>query len=258
MTGCRQCPQLAGTIDPDYAAQVFASKAGALRHLADDQMIITAPSKWILAMSRDSAITGRFRHVHIENPGWQPADSGSMDEARVQLGLPPDKKIVVFASDNLRNPRKGVALLFQAAQQMQNRNDVHLVGLGRRADMPSGLSVSFPGFVSAERELRKYFTAADAFVIPSPAENSPLVLIEALTCGTPVVAFPVGGIPELVDESNGVLARDVSASSLAEALYAALFERDFRRSDIRQRSAKYAPAVVLQKYHSVYRELVAA
>ncbi|HEY0810619.1 MAG TPA: glycosyltransferase, partial [Longimicrobiales bacterium] len=120
------------------------------------------------------------------------------------------------------------------------------------------LSVSFAGFIQDEALLRRYFSAADAVVLPSPAENSPLVIIEALACGTPVVAFPVGGIPELVDDTNGVLAQDGSADSLATALQTALFGRDFNRSEIRANSVKYTPAVVLQRYHAVYNELVAS
>jgi glycosyltransferase involved in cell wall biosynthesis len=256
-TDCRQCPQLAGTIDPDYAAEVLGSKASALRHLADNQLVITAPSKWLLRLSASSKIMQRFRHVHIENPAWETSDTRNIGLLRSELGLPSDKKVVLFVSDNLRNPRKGVAVLFEAAHQLARRDDVHFVGLGRRADLPRGLSVSFPGFVSDEGTLRRYFSAADAFVLASPAENSPLVIIEALTCGTPVVAFPVGGIPELVDDSNGVLARDRTSISLAEALHTALFERDFQRSKITANSAKYAPSAVMQKYRAVYRELAA-
>lgn len=253
---CRQCPQLAGTIDPDYAADVLASKATALRHLADDQLVVTAPSKWLLRLSSRSKIMGRFRHVHVENPAWDASDTRNIAALRSQLGLPADKKVVLFVSDNLSNPRKGVAVLFEAARQMARRADVHFVGLGRRADMPRGLSVSFPGFVSDEGMLRRYFSAADAFALASPAENSPLVIIEALTCGTPVVAFPVGGVPELVNDANGVLARDLTAQSLAEALHAALFECSFQRSDISTNSAQYTPSAVLQKYRAVYQELV--
>lgn len=255
---CRSCPQLAGTIDQDYAAAVLASKARALQHLADDQLVITAPSSWLLALSLSGKITQRFRHVHIENPAWEAPATQDFGALRSQLGLPRDKKIVLFASNNLRNPRKGVEVLFQAARKLPRANEIHLVGLGHRTDKPRGLSVSFAGFIQDEALLRRYFSAADAVVLPSPAENSPLVIIEALACGTPVVAFPVGGIPELVDDTNGVLAQDGSADSLATALQTALFGRDFNRSEIRANSVKYTPAVVLQRYHAVYNELVAS
>lgn len=255
---CRQCPQLAGTIDPDYAATVLTSKANALQYLADDQLVITAPSQWLLDLSSKSKITRRFRHVHIENPAWEMLDTPRHEGARSELGLPRDKKVVLFASDNLRNPRKGVDVLFQAARKLQRAGEIHLVGLGHRTDMPSGLSVSFAGFIQDENVLRRYYSAADALVLPSPIENSPLVVIEALTCGTPVVAFAVGGIPELVDESNGVLAVEGTADGLAEALDAALFGREFNRGQIRANSGRFTPIAVLRKYRDLYQELIAA
>ena len=67
---CASCPQLAGTIDPDYAERVIEAKAAALAVLRDDQLVITAPSQWILGLSAQSRITNRFRHVHIDNPSF--------------------------------------------------------------------------------------------------------------------------------------------------------------------------------------------
>ena len=251
-TSCTACPQLRGTIDADYAERVLQGKQQALQCLADDQLIIAAPSQWMLQLSKQSRVTGRFRHVHIENPAMPMAGPGALENRRAELGLPQDKKIVLFVSDNLRNVRKGFELLCEAARRMPNASAVHFVGIGQRTDMPEGLSVSFAGRMTDETMLTGYFSSADIVVNASAAENSPLVIIEALACGTPVVAFNVGGISELVDSECGVIAGERTANALAEAMTDALFNRAFTKVKIQERAARFAPARVLEKYAAAY------
>src|SRR5207253_5296550 len=102
--------------------------------------------------------------------------------------------------------------------QLERKDDVVLVGLGHRGDAPSGLNVRFVGNVEDESQVATYLRAADAVVVPSIAENAPLTIIEALMCGTPVVAFAVGGIPEMVNAHNGALVTERTAEALAQGL----------------------------------------
>jgi glycosyltransferase involved in cell wall biosynthesis len=254
--GCAVCPQLRGTIDQAYSSAVFAAKANALRALRDDQLTIVAPSRWMLELSARSPILARFRHVYIPNPSIEPytADASALRRA---LGLPADKKIVLFVSANLRNHRKDIPILFEAARLLPDRHQIHLVGVGQRTDSPGGLSTSFTGAISDERLLAQYFACADVLVNSSPVENSPLTVIEALTCGTPVVAFKVGGIPELVGREDGALAAQRSPQALADALDDVLFRRVFDRAAIRERAERHAPLQVLAQYQQIYETLVA-
>src|SRR5688572_15580103 len=190
---CDVCPQLAGTIDPGYASQVLEAKAQILAPLRDDQLTIVAPSRWLLELSMKSRVTSRFRHVHIENPSFvMSAPAPDPAKLRAELQLPADRKIVLFASDNLRNARKGFDLLFAAGRLLPR--DVHFVGIGQPTDAPSGLSITFAGAIADEEALIRYHACADLLVCASVVENAPLVVIEALTCGTPVVGFAAGGM----------------------------------------------------------------
>jgi glycosyltransferase involved in cell wall biosynthesis len=255
---CTSCPQLRGTIDPDYAERVIEAKTQALAALRADQLVITAPSQWLLDLSAQSRITSRFRHVRIDNPTFAAQSRRPTAELRRELGLPLDDKIVVFIADNLRNPRKGVELLFAAARTLQARGRVHFVGLGQRTDAPADVPITFAGNVSDEARLARYLQCADVLVSPSAAENAPLVVIEALTCGTPVVGFRVGGIPELVSEQSGLLVEERSAPALAAGLEAALFHRTFDRRSIVAGAARHAPATVMRRYRELYDELLTA
>ncbi|MBI2064475.1 MAG: glycosyltransferase [Candidatus Yanofskybacteria bacterium] len=75
------------------------------------------------------------------------------------------------------------------------------------------------GYISDESLLAKYFSAADIFLFPSTADNCPLVVLEAMACGLPVVSFATGGIPELVDhQKTGYIARYKDADDLANGV----------------------------------------
>lgn len=255
--GCAQCPQLSGTVDEGYARQVFAAKAQTLAALADDQLVIAAPSRWLMELSRQSPLTARFRHVHIRNPAL-PGRAPQPDRERLKgdLNLPRDRKIVLFVSDNLRNPRKGIDLLLGAADTMARKREIQLVGIGNPTDTPREVAVRFTGRITDEETLAAYYSCADVLVNPSVMENSPLTVIEALSLGTPAVAFDVGGVRELINAACGALVTERSAAALAATLENVLFDQEYDRAAIRQSAAHHEANRVWQEYQNVYNELL--
>ena len=74
----------------------------------------------------------------------------------------------------------------------------------------------------APAEVARWMVASDLVTLPSYSEGHPNVLVEALACGRPVVATPVGGIPEVVGAASGLLVPPRDADALADALAKAL------------------------------------
>jgi glycosyltransferase involved in cell wall biosynthesis len=252
---CVQCPQLANTIDQNYSAVVQEFKIKGLQYLNDDQMIVVSPSVWLAEHSKKSSIMGRFKHVVIPNPAFKLRRYFN-DKAisRTQLHLPLDKKIIIFASENLNNPRKGTTLLFEAVQHLPEKDAIVLVGIGQKGISPAGLNVLYPGRISNVDLFASYLQAADIFVTPTIAENSPLVVIESLCCGTPVVASDVGGIPDLVNDSNGILFPVGNIQALADAIAQALFEKKFDPQKISESAvAIHNPMKIATEYSKVYQ-----
>lgn len=137
--------------------------------------------------------------------------------ARELLGLPADKLLFLFVSESLSNNRKGLPFLVKAMERFHADDALFCsVGCGSIMD-PSILSL---GSITDERMMSVVYSAADAFIIPSIEDNTPNTILESLCCGTPVIGFPVGGIPELVDSDSGILAQEVSVEALACALTA--------------------------------------
>jgi glycosyltransferase involved in cell wall biosynthesis len=121
--------------------------------------------------------------------------------ARRELGLPLDKTVLGFGAVSLGNRRKGLREFITSVSQIKNASDFICLGFGD-ADA-SELQKQLPqfrttGYLSTARELALAYSASDVFVLPSFAENMPQMAVEAMACETPVAAFDVGGIPEIV------------------------------------------------------------
>jgi len=133
--------------------------------------------------------------------------------ARDELNIPKDSQMILFVGRI--DPIKGLEILVQAVSLIASKKDVFLYIVGGADEENKYLSsikslveetglgekVVFTGPV-AHDELRTYYNAADVFVLPSHYESLGFVAIEAMACGTPVVASRVGGIPSIVDHGS--------------------------------------------------------
>ena len=148
----------------------------------------------------------------------------SRSEARRQLGVDEGARLVVYVGRLV--PEKGLRELLEATamlSQAHPRVELALIGdgplrdeLDQSARRIAGVPVHLPGAMDASMVAR-WMAASDLITLPSYSEGHPNVLVEALASGRPVVATHVGGIPEVVDASCGVLVapRDVHALSVA-------------------------------------------
>jgi glycosyltransferase involved in cell wall biosynthesis len=185
-------------------------------------LTVITPSSWLMEESSKSEILGRFPHYHIsyglDTEVFKPY---SKELAREVFGLPKDKNILLFVSENTTNRRKGIDLLQDALKQAGNKN-LLAVAIGRKPALPrENDPIHYLGSIEDERLMALAYAASDAFVIPSREDNLPNVMLEALACGRPVIGFPIGGIKEVVKHgANGLLAKDLSSEALAEVLIA--------------------------------------
>jgi len=138
---------------------------------------------------------------------------------RELLGLPQDRFIVLFSASSLDDRRKGAMHLVEAIQSLA-MDDVLPVCLGHvpPAGNPAN-GMRCLGYVDDEERLAMLYAAADVYVGPSLEEAFGQVFVEAAACGTPSVAFPVGGIPEALRHGvSGLLAEDLTSFALARAI----------------------------------------
>ena len=141
----------------------------------------------------------------------------SKEEARRQLGLPLGRRLALFVGSLV--PEKGVRELLDALGRLSQQGVLGVfVGDGPlRSEIVASGRATCVGSQQHER-VSAFMRACDVFVLPSHSEGMPTVLIEAGAVGLPVVATPVGGIPELLDDERGFLTKDTSSDSVVDAI----------------------------------------
>jgi len=183
---------------------------------------LTAPSRWLADLTKK--ITGQ-ECVFLPNPiDLKIFSPGDQIAARRRFGLPEEGLVVLAGADSLADPRKGFDLLREAWGSARGKGAT-LALLGRHGENRSG--EKYLGNLASDEEMVAAYRAADLYVHPARMENAPCTIQESLACGTPVLAFAVGGIPEMViPGKNGFLAGKPDAATLGEALALALAKRD--------------------------------
>ncbi|WP_281614275.1 glycosyltransferase [Flammeovirga sp. SubArs3] len=181
---------------------------------------VTAPSQWLVDLSKKSDLLGQFEHHHIRNViDSDTFDIISREEARRELGIPNDKKILLFVSESIKNRRKGGQILLDAIKNIKNIDDVNVVIIGE-VDNDLFKSENFYklGRIYDPQKMCLAYNSADLYIMPSREDNLPNVILESHSCGTPVMAFSIGGITEMVNNENGYLLGSPSSDTLQKGI----------------------------------------
>jgi len=177
-------------------------------------------------------------------------------DLRTRLGLAPNTRLLVYAGRFAGE--KNVPVLLQAFARLGQPYHLLLIG-GDRSERPRP-NITMTPYRRDSVELAEWFASCDALVHAGTQETFGLVVIEAMACGRPVVGVRAGAVPELVDESVGMLAEPYDAESLAEAI-AALYERDIEAlgQAARQRVlAQFTWGQALEQQLAAYASVTAA
>ncbi|MCA8908485.1 MAG: glycosyltransferase [Rhodospirillaceae bacterium] len=258
--GCGACPLLGSARPGDITHKTLMRK---LRAWRDVPMTIVTPSHWLGDCARNSLVFRDKRVEVIINPldldVFKPRDRGW---CRDLLGLPQDKKVILFgAVAATDDPRKGFDMLCEALPRVAaapEGNDAMAVVFGAQepADPPDlGLAVRYVGRITDDVALAALYAAADVTVVPSRQEVLGATAAESLACGTPVVGFNVGGIPDMLDHgTNGYLARPFEAADLAAGILAVLKgdAAQMRLAARRSAEARFDEADIVWRFLDVY------
>jgi glycosyltransferase involved in cell wall biosynthesis len=242
---CGQCPQLRYPLEQDLSRALWRRKSAAWQQL---DLTIAAPSEWMAQLARRSALFSQRRIVviptGIDLNSYHPMGRA---EARARLGIPADRKVIVFGTMSPTDDvRKGFGELCTALQVVANSSlsdKVLAVVFGSEGPLPAlpVPSISL-GRLYDDVSLAAAYSCADLVMVPSLEDNLPNVALEAIACGTPVAAFDVCGMPDIVTDGwNGVLAPRLDAAALGSAV-ADLLADDVRLAQMRVNARHHAEA----------------
>ena len=181
---------------------------------------VVCPSQWLLERAQRSMLAPAIASARVIPNGvdLELFSPGDCDEARARVGLPHHANVVVFAAQGAQtNPYKDFATLRAALELLDVPVVAVALGEGGAEEHVGVARLCSEPFAERER-VAAFLRAADLYVHATRADNHPLAVLEALACGTPVVAPPVGGIPEQLRPETGVLVEPWDAPALAAAI----------------------------------------
>lgn len=227
-------------LDPgkDISERVRRKKANVYRRI--DELVLVCPSRWLAAETKRSALL-KDRRVELiptscDTEMFSPRDR---DACRSVLGLPAGSFILLLGATTMETHWKGADLFVDAVGRFcaaKPQQSVHIVTFGKsRLKVPqlaSFAEITHFGSVKDRRLMSILYNAADLFCAPSRMENLANTVLESLACGTPVVAFAIGGMPDMIDhEANGYLAPAFDTADYANGIAWGLTRRG--RHDLR-------------------------
>ncbi|HEY7168771.1 MAG TPA: glycosyltransferase [Candidatus Binatia bacterium] len=280
--GCGECPDLARypALRTDGTAFNWRRKRDLYKN---SRVYVAAPSQWLLSRVEESmlasaAIDRRVIPNGIDDEIFRPVDKRPV---RAELRLATDQRILLFAANGIRaNIWKDYQTLRAAIERVAASpgcRDMLLIALGEDAppERVGGAEIRFVPYQASPAAVAKYYQAADVYIHAAKADTFPTTVIEALACGTPVVATSVGGIPEQIrgwdelglplntwglDEATGVLTPPGAAEEFAKAVGRLLEDEPARRrlaenaaADARRR---FSVKLQAETYLGWYREIL--
>lgn len=259
-SGCAECPQLRE--DPLRLVERLAVARRAAWTASG--LVVVGPSRWIAERAAASAILGGCAVERIpyglDERLFRPSTESERADVRAELGLPIDAFVVAFGVDRIAEGRKGAADLEHALAALPR--DATLLRFGDATGAPPSKHRTIDlGVVRDDALLARAYGAADCFVLPSLEDNLPNGVLESMACGTPVVGYATGGIPDMVaEEVTGFLAPTGDRTALSQALRRAYDARSRLRAmgaAARERiEREHTEAVQASRYLRLYESLL--
>ncbi len=263
---CQVCPQLKSKNGIDLADKVFSLKK---KYYCSAKFHIVTPSRWLEdCVQKSKILYGKPVHV-VPNPlNVKRFNVKDKSFVRDTLGFSPEKKYILFgAMNSTSDENKGFRFVHEAMQLFSQRwkgvpVEIVIFGSDKPDDAPNfKLPVHYMGRLHDDISLSLLYSVADVMIVPSKSENFPNTVLEAMGCGTPCVAFRIGGIPEQITHlENGYLAEPYDSSDLANGIeYVLSDDARWKKLSCNARdkvAVNYREDVIAEQYIKLYKEII--
>jgi glycosyltransferase involved in cell wall biosynthesis len=262
MRSCGNCILIKHPHPNDISHKAWKVKA----EMYSDRMKFVACSNWLADLAKTSSLLDPNQVSCIPNP----IDRSVFNRrdkllSRKVFNLPEDKILILYVAVKVDNERKGYHYLSAALKTLFESNspikkDIEIVVMGG-VDDPSLINFYFPthflGRLSNVDSIVSCYNAADLFIAPSLEDNLPNTIVESIACGTPVVAFNIGGIPDIIDhKQNGYLAAYKDTSDLINGIEWVLAQQGISDRCLEKAGNTFSEEVVSPQFIDLYKSLL--
>lgn len=253
---CGACKQINSVRERDFASWNQNRKIEALQNA---NMTVVGCSRWIAQCANESAVMKNMNCISIPNcietDIYKPCDRNwARQRLNIAVGA---KKVIAFgAMNSTSDKRKGFVYLKKALEMLDKDKYACLIlgGGGERIDDMQTFTINY---LNDDYSLALFYAAADVFVAPSIQENLANTVMESLSSGTPVVAFEIGGMPDMVvKEYNGYLARPFDVDDLAKGIEYCCQNEEMGKNARMYVLDHYQFETVAEKYTDIYNALL--
>ncbi|WP_150466453.1 glycosyltransferase family 4 protein [Francisella sp. SYW-9] len=261
--GCGNCPILSSDNRKDLSNKTFKRKQRVYQHKS---MTIIGLSQWLNKTASESPLLKEQEHKNLPNPiNTQSYKQFDKYISRQLWNLPSNKKLILFgAMSATSDPRKGFEELNLALKEMletSNNIELVIVGSSKPKNPPQfNFKTHYLGILSDDVSLATLYSAVDVAVVPSKQENLSNMIMENLSCGTPIVAFDIGGNSDMIEhKSNGYLAKAFDSHDLANGIEWVLNNEGYDNLCKNARAKvlnEFDNRIVVKKYIRLYQEVL--
>lgn len=258
---CGNCKVLGSDKDNDLSRKIFRRKQKTFSKI--NSLTIIGLSRWLEKCARESSLFKNRKILNLPNP----IDTNIFkitDKyiARKILNLPNDKKLILCGAMNIADdPRKGFDKLGEALEKVKSGNtELVVFGSNKPQNIPKlKYKIHWMGHQD-DLSLQILYCACDVTVMPSLQENLSNIIMESLSCATPVVGFDVGGNSDMIiHKKNGYLAKPFNIIDLADGIEWVI---NYNNYDELCRNARnkvmeeFDSKIVVKKYVNLYKKIL--
>ena len=264
INGCASCKQLQNypPLKKDISHKLWEEKRKSFAH---PNIHFVTPSQWMLRQLRKS---------HLKNADIQ-CISNSLDttlwlpynkqELRKKYQVPENKKILAFVAADPAKKSKGMHLLLDALQKLPDPEQYLLLIAGEKKNLDSIENAGFPirhfGYINDQKQMNQFYSMADILINPSLYETFGLVNIEAMAAGTPVIAFSICTMEEIISDCGWCI--ESENSQLLSQTIQSIFLTDINLTEMGKSARKrveniYSESDMLTEYENLYKKVVTA
>ncbi|MFO7598990.1 MAG: glycosyltransferase [Candidatus Desulfacyla sp.] len=266
---CTRCPQVTEDLW-SLPAAVLKDKLDLFKGIS---FTLVTPSRWMADCIRKSRLFGAQRVEVIPNSLETDIFAPLPKEtAKESFGLEKDTLTILFGGEDANERRKGFGEMVLAIDYLTEKDEfkalletkrVCMLCFGRPKEAFNSMNIQVIslGYLGSDVEIRNAYCAADVFVLPSLEDNLPNTVLEAMSCGTPVVGFEIGGMPDMVENGvTGQLVPPGDTVQLGEAILSLLLNSR-KRHEMGERcrhkiETEYDLSVQASRYVALYEELL--